>query len=159
MDKGWLYKREFEKIVQDGFWPDRDVLSKDNKRYWAMAHVLRSIPEDDYEKLKEQFKHEWFVPSEKENGRTFFYVAQSQSRLLPALVRIIYLSPLLEKVPSESATAVTSHELAKIFLDHKFEPKPEYQRLQEEDQAWELVRKWGFEKEANEHRKRAEELK
>jgi hypothetical protein len=159
MDKGWLYKREFGKIVKDGFWPDVDLLSKDNKRYWAMAHVLRSISEDDYEKLKEQFKHEWFVPGEKENGRTFFYLVQSQSRLLPTLVRIIYLSPLLEKMPPGSATAVTAHELAHVVLDHKLEPKTEYQRLQGEELAWDLVCKWGFEKEANEHRKRSEELK
>ena len=66
-----LARRKFRTLEQiwtnDFFlWPDEGISSdlRESVRHRAIAEVLCSIPEDDYEKLKETFKkgYGWFIP-------------------------------------------------------------------------------------------------
>jgi hypothetical protein len=65
---------------------------------------------------------------------------------------VLYLSPLLERRPSDFAVASVAHELAHLALKHSIEPIDTDEYRQQERDAWALVKRWGFGKEEKAHR-------
>ncbi len=64
--------------------------------------------------------------------------------------KVLYLSPCLEHLSFRTTLAVVAHELAHLALGHKVFTREEYNAQEEE--AWSLASKWGFEEEVKYHR-------
>ena len=69
--------RKLEQVFEDGLWPHQglDLFPEETRRHQAIAEVLCTIPEDDYNRLKEcVFEFEWFIPDYRRRGevRPFF---------------------------------------------------------------------------------------
>lgn len=155
------YLRSLDRVYEDLLWPDADFFGPDPEksiRHWAIAEVLCSIPTDDYERLRALAgMFTWFIPHPETYGCGLPFYAQWPEEPLGGDVErapyalVLYLSPLLERASCSIAVAVVAHELAHLVLGHPLEVDP---RLEEglEEQAWALVRKWGFEKEERAHR-------
>jgi hypothetical protein len=78
---------------------------------------------------------------------------------LAAYARVLYLSPRLADVDHDVAVASVAHELAHIFLDHEVYAVPPDVYKRQEDEAWELIREWGFAKEEKAHEEYSNEKK
>jgi len=155
-------KRNFDTILEDMLWPDIDLENDPEKsqRHFAIYTVLVSIPDQDYEALKERVQSfEWFIPDKDVRGfvrrwHAQVYPPEKAAGNLQELpyVDMLYLSPQLERMSLASAIAVTAHELAHIVLGHDLFPDAQ-KAPRQEDEAWELVRRWGYEKEVRLHQK------
>ena len=159
----WI--RTVEHICEDALWPGGGGLGgpdpEESLRHQAIADVLRRIPEDGYQRLKaitDTFT--WYVPHRLELAKVTWTPCNYEEAVLegeePASFspmpgsRVLYLSPILEMYEFPLAISVVAHELAHLALGHKIlNPLDRYQ--QQEEEAWALVRKWGFEKEASVH--------
>ena len=166
------YRRSFEEVFHDGnrifsVFPiqgiDTDFTEPKNV---AIVEVLRRIPETDFLRLEEMTEtFEWFIPHYDTLGTVMpFYCThpeepsgEGNQMTLKSFSRVLYLSPLLGDVDKDIAVAVVAHELAHIILDHILISSPEEYNRQE-DEAWKLVRKWGFEKEIAAREKHMREL-
>ncbi len=137
MEEDRLYKRTYEKVIQDF----TDVGETSSLREKALIKILRTIPEEDYKKLKyEQFiKYQFFIESKDNLGKV--HRPEYETKY------IFYLSPILEGLEFDRIIAVSAHELAHVVLDHN----PSGYIDQQETEAWDRVCKWGFEKEAKYH--------
>jgi hypothetical protein len=124
----------------------------EDKRHFPLLEVLRSIPEENFQRLRE-IRTSWLISGLRELGKVMPYTPDvyPEDENLAPYSKVIYLSPLLEKYSPYIALAVISHELAHIILNHEV-----YVRLEvydkQENEAWELARKWGFEEEIAKHR-------
>jgi hypothetical protein len=63
---------------------------------------------------------------------------------------VLYLDPRLEKQDEKIIIAVIAHEIAHIFLKHTTKCYGEKSKAQEKE-AWELIKKWGFERESKKY--------
>ena len=64
------------------------------------------------------------------------------------LAKVLYVSPVLEFMRPNLIRGVIAHELAHLVLGHKPLIREPADYDKQENEAWDLVRKWGFEKEA-----------
>jgi len=155
--KGRKLIRNLNKIFRDGLWPTEGFEDPDplkDTRHWAIYEVLCSIPEEDYRKLEKSSKEFWwFIPYYYTQGFivplsvTHFPRAKGGIKRMP-YSKVLYLSPLLEKTSGDITLAIVAHEIAHLVLNH--DPIPEdYGR--QENEAWGLVRKWGFKQEAKKY--------
>jgi hypothetical protein len=154
--------RDIETIWNDGLWPFEGGLNypdpDQSVRHRAIYEVLSRIPDPDYQglvKLVDSFQ--WFIPHRDCNGQVHPFgvgnaVTEKSGTLLIGYVKVLYLSPMLERLSLGAAVAVVAHELAHIRLRHKLWAALEYDT--QEQEAWELASKWGFEKEVR-HRRAA----
>lgn len=138
----------------EGLCPDFVV-----KRNIAILEVLRRIPEKDYKTLLEkEDDFLWFVPDEDILAMCRpFHATHPQEKMEKGLVQreraeVIYLSPKLEREEIEIAIAAITHELAHIYSGHKTMGHADVYEKQEEE-AWQLVQKWGFDEEYKEYKK------
>ncbi len=151
-------KRSYNQIIDDRLWPGHGI-SPDpmaSVRHQAIYAVLSVLPDDSYSKLVEMVDgFHWFIPRYELLGQVFPFVADYQppsegSMKYADVARVLYLSPSLEKTSFRITMAVIAHELAHLVLGHKvYTSGEEYPK--QESEAWELVDKWGFEKEAKLH--------
>jgi len=150
------YLRTLEDIWEDGLLSRAGLMGPDPYQSWrhqAMADVLRSIPEDDYEKLEAAADFfQWFIPDSEIRGAVYPFAATvfpepeiSGFQLTP-YAQVIYLSPLLEQAAWDIAVGIVAHELAHIVLNHNLFPGAEEDA--QEEAAWQRVSEWGFEREA-----------
>jgi len=132
---------------------------EENIRYRAISEVLRRIPHVDYEKLKNKIDNfEWFIPHKDLLGNLhpFFRVAgevkdEGGKIILASHVQVLYLSPILEERAWDIVVAVVAHELAHLAIGHPLVSDGNDCDIKE-NEAWECVLKWGFDKEAKKHR-------
>ena len=153
---GRKIRRSLGQVFEDGLWPALGIGPADpmeGQRFLALAVVLLTLPQDDYNKLRKEF----------EEADLSFYIPHpaTYGEIRPE-EQFVYFSPLLERVAFSRVLAVVAHELAHIVLGHhrKLAVTPEEEKKREEE-AWALVRKWGFEREARIHlaqRKRRETM-
>lgn len=152
------YKRSIEDIVLGEIYvfPFQGIcLDIEEPRNAAIIEVLRRIPEADLLKLDEIVdKFEWFLPTYEELAEVRPFSCTHPEELsedgeltTKPFARVLYLSPLLADVEKDVAVAVVAHELAHIQLGHESinSSRDIYDR--QEDEAWNLARQWGFEKE------------
>ena len=71
---------------------------------------------------------------------------------------VLYLSPRLERVGWNIIVACVAHELAHLCLKHRLVPGGKKAYDAQEEEAWALVAKWGFGKEAAMHEARAKQI-
>ncbi len=142
-------------------WPYKGISSypEPSVRHRAVAEVLCSIPEDDYERLKEAFKkgYEWFIPPYIIRGLVqLFYVTVypkevEGTTLQPdPYVPVIYLSPVLERTRWDIVVAVVAREIARVVLGYRVRAAEEYKA--QEEAVFDLICKWGFERETKKYR-------
>lgn len=159
---GKQYYRDFKTILDEtslfpymGLCPDPEA----SLRHQALLEVLYCIPENDFCQLKElEDTIQWFIPDIRELGIVNPFVANncleedsvdSSGASLAPYAKVIFLNPVLEKSSFDISIAVISHELAHIALKHNVMPE-NYDK--QEDEAWDLACKWGFEKEIKKYR-------
>lgn len=153
--------RNIEQVFMDGFWPGAGLCPdpEQSTRHMALAEVLCTIPDEDYEILKsktEEDEFQYFIPHYDVLGLAMpftpnIYPEEDEKGLqLAPYSQVIYLSPRLELMSFDIVVAVVAHELAHITLGHKLRCGPEEYELQEA-QAWDKVRMWGFKKEVSKH--------
>jgi len=158
------YYRTIEQMKEDCLMPQGGGLNSElyfegNIRYRAIGEVLRRIPDEDYQKLNSKIdEFEWFIPHEHllGNGHPFLggieAVKDEAGKItLAAHAQVIYLSPILEKRAWDIVVAVVAHELAHLAIGHSLVSDGNDYDIKE-NEAWECVLKWGFDKEAKKHR-------
>jgi hypothetical protein len=135
------------------FMPDPEV----DTRYAAVAEVLCCIPEEDYQTMTERWdSFQWFIPHIREDGMNYPFVAtvdpepETGIQLAPHS-HVLYLSPMLEGRAWSYVLAVVAHETAHLVLDHPVLTRDDEVYEDQENEARELVRRWGFGIEAREH--------
>lgn len=151
------HKRSFNQLLDSCLLPFSGICPPgpdDSKRICAIVEVLSTIPEDDFIQLEDLIDDfQWFIPHQYSLGQVYPFSAnvypEEKENLVP-YAKVLYLSPFLEDHDISINLAVVAHELAHIILRHKLRCNPEEYKSQEED-AWEKVVKWGFEKEAKRH--------
>jgi hypothetical protein len=129
------------------------------QRYKAIADILCSIPDEDYDNLKNRADaFSWFIPDPWQRGVTYPFYAnvfpkkKGSERLRPRpYARVIYLAPSLEKSAWDSVLIVVAHELAHILLDHELSTDPANYDRQEQEVDEQLC-KWGLEKQVRKNR-------
>lgn len=146
------------KDIEDVF-PHRGGLNirlEDEKRGFAISEVYRRVPGKDFKKLYRKYdnnRFQWFIPYYDDLGSCQPFPSNypeeplhpgSQLNLKPR-AEVIYLNPRLERLDVDIAIAVVAHEIAHVFLDHKTMGCREYDK--QEKEAWDLVKKWGFQRE------------
>lgn len=172
--------RNFDRIQEDCLWPQRGLCPDplENLRYQALEQVLCTLPEKDYRILSENAETlDWFIPFKGSYGECHPFVANVRDPKILGLrnysfktadgkrkrgtiaphARVLYLSPELERIAWDRILVVVAHELAHVILGHPLYSGGEYDK--NENEAWTLVRKWGFANEVRKHfafRKRAE---
>lgn len=154
--------RTVDDVVDGLLWPPQGGLLqpdlRGSTRQRAIAEVLCCIPQDDYESLADSIDSwMWFVPDTLQYAMVYPFPATVYPEPDPKTgvqyreyAQVLYLSALLEERAMSFVVATVAHELAHVFLDHRSTPPVENYDAQEEE-AWELVRQWGFEREAREH--------
>lgn len=146
-----IYGRDNElSIFPDaGLCPDLEVM-----RYRAIAEVLRRIPEEAYKKLVEKVEEFlWFVPPKDQFGLFYPFPATRERQIAEngmeerERAEVIYLSPELEEEELDVVIVVVAHELAHVYAGHNTVPPNPDDIERNEKEAWQLVQKWGFNKE------------
>lgn len=147
MDKKY-FRHDYDVL---DFFEDDPNIDSTSRRYEGITEVLRRIPQDDYAKLlKKKDTFRWFIPHKDQFGLVKkFEITHDKKKLKSGYMRreqarIIYLNPELEKLETDISIAVIAHELAHVFFEHE--------STNQEKEAWELVNKWGFEKESKKHK-------
>ena len=149
MYRSWVQAEEFTWLPHFGLCPNWDV-----QRNLAIMEVARRLPEDAVQGLEEKSdSFSWFIPLFFDDdvlaGVYPFPATYDEPGTVP-LARVLYLSPLLERMSSDIIIACIVHELAHIYLRHSLWPRDEVYS-QNEKAAWELVDTWGFGWEAKKH--------
>lgn len=152
--------RTVENVFEDGLWPPQGLIPDplESVRHQAIAEVLCCIPPNDYERLTDSSVFQWFIPHEREYGVTYPFHAmvnpepdpQTGLQRLP-YCPVLYLSPGLERRAYPFVLAVVAHEFAHLVLAHDLFPATIEKYDAQENEAWEAVCGWGFEREAKEH--------
>lgn len=133
----------------------------DEPRNTAIIEVLRRIPESDFQQLEEAAdRFVWFIPKYDALAAVMpFHSTHPEEHIegsnlsVSPYSRVLYLSPLIADVDLDVAVAAVSHELAHIVLNHEIDCPSEEEYKSQEDEAWELVGRWGFTQEAKAHEK------
>ncbi len=153
--------RSINEVWEDLLWPGGGIMGPDpeqSRRHKAVAEVLCCIPEEDYQKLSNELldQFQWFIPHHEIRGMVYPFFADifpeedPETKLsLKPYAQVIYLSPVLEKSAYDIVVAIVAHEIAHIVLGHKIMVGAEYET--QEQEAFDLICKWGFEKEAKKH--------
>jgi len=148
-----------EPVHEDGFYEADSRALRDQKsdlepdmRSRALAEVLRRIPESTYEKLKKS-PIEWFIPNTSLLGGVSHFSPNITIDEHYRSVRMLYLSPLLEDCPFNVVVAVVVHELAHVISEH-IEQLWEADHFGMEEEAFEKMREWGFDKELEEAKRK-----
>lgn len=143
-----------EEVKQNRLWPP-DCLRGDPRlarRCRAVMNVLMRIPPEAWRCLGELANAKkllWFIPSAKGAVMPFEVTEHIGEPSKPYAV-VVYVSPLLENEPCELGVAVVAHELAHLILGHRISTSTQ-EAMKAEKVAWDLVERWGFEKEARLH--------
>ena len=147
MKKHW--RRSQKKVLLDELLPER-IMPDSKQRNDAIEEVLRRIPGTDYKKIKEKVGFfVWFIPHHHPYGMVWPFPKPTSCS---SYEWAIYLSPALEKASWDIIIAVVAHELAHIVLNHQTTISAQDQEAKE-DEAYTLICKWGFEKEAKTHKR------
>jgi hypothetical protein len=145
--------RNVMQVVEDLLWPGQgmNIDPEQDRRHAATAEVLCRIPESDYQKLTELVDDFlWFVPSQFCGAMVHpFPWTRKETGLKPYAV-VLYLCPTMERWGFDVIVASVAHELAHLVLRHNLRPS-HAQSEQQEREAWDLIRKWGFESEERKH--------
>jgi len=148
--------RTINQLIDDVIWPQYG-LSCDpsvNKRHLALHQVLCDIPEDDYQTLVDMIDDfNWFIPDVDLWGTVRPFIASSEEEGYARHAKVLYLSPTLENFTIEQIIAVVAHELAHLLLGQSVFPESVSDSEEGEDEAWELVMKWGYQKNIEAHAK------
>ena len=145
--------RSFEQLVDDCLFPYQGLNQdpEENIRFQAVAEVLSRIPEKDYQKLTMMIDDfMWFIPPDWSGARIHPFPCTVKEQGVKPYAKVLYLSPCLERRAFDIVVATIAHELAHLVLSHKLFTNPELYDNQEAA-AWELVRKWGFDREEKKH--------
>ena len=159
--------RPVDEVLYSGAYPLSGISADpyEDARHAAIAEVLCCIPERDFQTFLDAcegadeeesddgecrirspeetdafFNRQplhWFIPHAEQSGELHPY---------PSACRVLYLAPRLEKAAWSTAIAVVAHEIAHVILGHSLFPGERYE--QQENEAWALVARWGFEIEA-----------
>jgi hypothetical protein len=142
------YLRSHEQLIEDclspvGFSPTPGTECRNE----AVHEVLRRIPKKDYRTLTKMIDDFlWFIPPDSVRGKIHPFPCTTEEEGLVPHAKVLYLSPSLEKGAFDITVAIVAHELAHLVLGHNMYPKAQ-EAVAQEDAAWELIRKWGFERE------------
>jgi len=137
---------------------------REGTRYQAIAHILTTMPDESYEKLKGMSSaFIWYIPDRDLFGQiypvpTAGMTVQHSEHLSFEYTPILYLSPLLEKTAWDIVLASVGHELAHLILAHKLLAFDEEEERKQEEEADNLVCRWGYEKQIKKHRATARML-
>lgn len=142
--------RSLDRILEDGLWPmygANPADPEDSNRLLALAEVLQRMSEEDYQKLCQESDHfEIYIPDFLQGAEVRPFTWNVEEEGLAPYAKVLFLSPMLEQRSFDIVVAIVAHELAHLALKHKlFTKTPEEYDRQEED-AWERVVRWGFEK-------------
>lgn len=121
-------------------WPDVACHAREGvrQRLRALEEVLCRLPPAPYEALRQSsLQWRWHV-----EGRWPGRVAPDRSGW------IVELAEWLERETWPIVVTVIAHELAHVALGHQVDADPNVQR-QQELEAWNELRQWGFGKEAD----------
>jgi hypothetical protein len=133
----------------------------DEPRNFAIIEVLRRIPEADLQEL-DKFADTfiWYTTHYEILAAVMPFYSTHPGGPLPSIslsfepyAKVLYLSPLLADVDPDVAVAAVAHEPAHIILDHKPDNLLDEEYERQENEAWDLVRKWGFAEEAKAHKR------
>jgi hypothetical protein len=149
MNKGKhrVFRRPLKQIVNDfGSSGDGSFHRPPDSRHKAVANVLRRLPEDAYNELKDrQHQFSWFIPELNCGGEvTTFPCRKPRKGRRFGAATVLYLSPELERLSMDVIIANTAHEVAHIVLDHD---DPTRKQKGKESEARQTVIVWGFGKE------------
>ena len=151
--------RTIEKLNKDRLWPQAGISPdvEESRRHLAVYEVLTTIPDEAYGALKAQVDcFAWFIPHVEIHGKVDRWPAQvyprkQKGRIGEApYVDVLYLSPMLEMRPFYLVLAVVAHELAHLASKHSLLCDADLYDKQERE-AWELVDRWGYEREHRLH--------
>ena len=154
------FVRSFEKCYEDLLWPGRGLCPpqpEDNRRYLAVATVLRRMPKASYMKLAGKVDDFlWFIPDANVGAIVMpFPCTESEKETAfgtaCAHAIVLYLGPALERRSIDHVVACVAHELAHIVLEHDTRPSAALNEKQEAE-AWLTVKAWGFKKEERAHK-------
>lgn len=113
-------------------------------RHGAIYELARVLPNDDFQILDERMGDvSWFLPDHFNLGKVQPFPTDAGGQQ----ARVLYLSPALEYKDPRLVLAVVAHELAHVFLGHPVLGSTTSEYDFNEEQAWDQVRAWGFEKE------------
>ena len=126
------YHRSLEEIWTDLLWPGSGVMGPDpeqSTRHYAIMEVLRSIPQDDYDCLKDAVdSFDWYIPHYDVYGEVrpfpISVYKKTETDTEHAYAKVLYLSPRLEQSAAAIVLAVVAHELAHIILEHPVFTRP-----------------------------------
>jgi len=125
--------------------------SRNQHRGKAIIEVLRRLPPEAVERLKEAEPFHWLIPSTGELGSVVDHRLTFDD-FGNRYAKVLYLSPRLERLGYVSVVAVVAHELAHIVLTSECPPVPSYDAYWDaEDAADELAGLWGYSKEIKRH--------
>jgi len=154
---GKKYFRSIKKVLdEDLIFPYSGGLCEpdfEQKRNLAILEVLRRIPEKDYQelvKIDDEGLFRWFILHYEEFALCYPFPITHPEEPFKNLIKkaraeVLYLSPRLENQDIKIVITIIAHELAHIFLRHKTSIGEDYEV--QENEAWGLINKWGFEKE------------
>jgi hypothetical protein len=147
--------RSIDVLEQDGVLPMEGMMFNECLRAATIVQVLLQLPDDDYETIKAALECDvsWFIPDYNQRGMVYPFFAtvypeakEGSTLNLAPHAPVIYFSPILERESRSIRVAVVAHELAHIALKHSLIPNGDEYEIQE-NEAWELTRKWGFQRE------------
>lgn len=151
MAKEKRYFRETSKVDEDELIPETPF--GEEKRQAAVIEVLCRLPEDAYQKLREEIAVNWFIPPAWMYGVVTRFAATHQTGFECLVARVIYLSPTLEKLSQDIVVALAAHELAHALLGHsEFSGMTKEEFEAREEETWKQAEKWGFEEEVKKSR-------
>lgn len=175
-------RRSWNTIYEGPLWPSQGLCAdpEESRRHMAIYHVLQRIPPKDYKTLADSAdRWEWYIPHWEALAMVYPFPVTAQGELRPAepsvpaqdgrihvpragftrpSAVILYLSPRLELVGWNIIVACVAHELAHLCLKHRLIPGGKTAYDAQEAEAWALVAKWGFGKEAAMHAARAKQI-
>lgn len=151
--------RTLQQTIQDHLYPGKPHYpnpSLQGKRYEAIAYVLQSLPDEPYQKLRAcRRSFVWFIPPFRSFAAVqvvFLTEPFANDHIESPYAAVMYLSPRLEEQPWDIVVASVAHELVHVILGHSLSAKGD-QYTQQENEVFEHLCIWGYEKEAKAHRK------
>lgn len=149
-----LYRRPDQLLDDDDFHNAGICLhGETNLRQRAVLEVLCWLPQKDYETLGRVIDtFDWLVPHEESLGQVHPFYArvpdphfeEDTGMTSAPCIKVLYLSPELERVDCAVALGVVAHEFAHLVLNHRMSPRTPAQYDQQEGEAWERTYAWGF---------------
>jgi hypothetical protein len=150
--------RSLAVIADNGVWPYQGLGGPDpeaSRRHQALAHVLCSMPEEDYQQLTEVInRFSWFIPDERIYGMVYPFPAALREDVegWAPHAQVIYFNPALERAAWSIILATVSHEIAHVVLGHQLWTHTPGAYSQQEEEAWNRICTWGYAREATQHK-------